>query len=52
MKAAQNGRGAIVTYLVEQGANKDFQDGVSIQLLRMLIMMMMMMMMIVHMLLS
>ena len=56
MLAAYNGHGAIVTYLVEQGANKDLQDNVSIHLLRMMIMimimMMMMMMMIVHMLLS
>ena len=53
MMAASNGHGAIVTYLVEQGANKDLQDNVSIHLLRMMmIMMMMMMMMIVYMLLS
>ena len=51
MCAAKNGHGAIVTYLVEQGANKDLQNEVSIHLLRM-IMMMMMMMMIVYMLLS
>ena len=51
MKAARSGHGDIVTYLVEQGANKDLQDQVSIHLLRM-IMMMMMMMMIVYMLLS
>ena len=49
MDAARNGHGAIVTYLVEQGANKDLQGIVSIHLLRM---MMMMMMMIVYMLLS
>ena len=52
MWAARNGHGAIVTYLVEQGANKDLQDNVSILLLRMIMMMMMMMMMIVYMLLS
>ena len=39
MKAAQKGHGAIVTYLVEQGANKDLQSKVSIHLLRMIIMM-------------
>ena len=44
------GHGAIVTFLVEQGANKDLQSNVSIHLLRMI--MMMMMMMIVYMLLS
>ena len=49
MCAAANGHDAIVTYLVEQGANKDLQNNVSIHLLRM---MMMMMMMIVYMLLS
>ena len=42
MNAAINGHGAIVTYLVEQGANKDLQDNVSIHLLRMIMMMMMM----------
>ena len=54
MKAADNGHGDIVTYLVEQGANKDLQDNVSIHLLRMIMMMilMIMMMMIVHMFLS
>ena len=52
MEAANNGHGAIVTYLVEQGANKDLQNNVSIHLLRMIMMMMMMMMMIVYMLLS
>ena len=53
MGAAEKGHGAIVTYLVEQGANKDLQNNVSIHLLRMImITMMMMMMMIVHMLLS
>ena len=54
MIAAENGHGAIVTYLVEQGANKDLQNNVSIHLLRMIMMMimMMMMMMIVYMLLS
>ena len=45
MRAADNGHGAIVTYLVEQGANKDLQNEVSIHLLRMI-------MMIVYMLLS
>ena len=49
MLAANNGHGAIVTYLVEQGANKDLQNKVSIHLLRMIIIMMMM---IVYMLLS
>ena len=49
MYAAMEGHGAIVTYLVEQGANKDIQSKVSIHLLRMI---MMMMMMIVYMLLS
>ncbi len=44
MCAARYGHGAIVTYLVEQGANKDLQDIVSIHLLRMIMMMMMMMM--------
>ena len=44
MYAADNGHGAIVTYLVEQGANKDLQNNVSIHLLRMIMMMMMMMM--------
>ena len=39
MKAAEKGHGAIVTYLVEQGANKDLQNKVSIHLLRMIIMM-------------
>ena len=53
MCAAYKGHGAIVTYLVEQGANKDLKANVSIHLLRMIIMMMMMMiMMIVYMLLS
>ena len=50
MFAAANGHGAIVTYLVERGANKDLQNNVSIHLLRMI--MMMIMMMIVYMLLS
>ena len=52
--AADNGHGDIVTYLVEQGANKDLKDKVSIHLLRMIIMMIMMLMimMIVYMLLS
>ena len=50
MSAAANGHGAIVTYLVEQGANKDLQGKVSIHLLRMI--MMIMMIMIVYMLLS
>ena len=49
MWAANRGHGAIVTYLVEQGANKDRNAKVSIHLLRMI---MMMMMMIVYMLLS
>ena len=39
MDAAREGHGAIVTYLVEQGANKDLQNKVSIHLLRMIIMM-------------
>ena len=53
MKAADNGHGDIVTYLVEQGANKDLKDNVSIHLLRMImIMMMIIMIMIVYMLLS
>ena len=58
MDAAWYGHGAIVTYLVEQGANKDLQNSVSIHLLRMIIMMimivmiMMIMMIIVYMLLS
>ena len=39
MAAANNGYGAIVTYLVEQGANKDLQDKVSIHLLRMIMIM-------------
>ena len=42
MLAADNGHGDIVTYLVEQGANKDLKDNVSIHLLRMIMMMMMM----------
>ena len=53
MLAADKGHGAVVTYLVEQGANKDLQENVSIHLLRMImIMMMIMKMMIVYMLLS
>ena len=58
MIAAINGHGAIVTYLVEQGANKDLKANVSIHLLRMIIivikivMIMMIMMIIVYMLLS
>ena len=32
MMAAECGHGAIVTYLVEQGANKDLQNKVSIHL--------------------
>ena len=44
MLAAWNGHGAIVTYLVEQGANKDLQNKVSIHLRKMMIMMMIMMM--------
>ena len=47
------GHGAIVTYLVEQGANKDLKDIVSIHLRKMMMMMIMMltimMMMIVYM---
>ena len=50
--AANNGHGAIVTYLVEQGANKDLQDNVSIHPPRMIMMMMMMKMIVVYMLLS
>ena len=47
MRAASDGHGAIVTYLVEQGADKDLQNNnVSTHLLRMIIMMMMMIMMI------
>ena len=49
MCAAAKGHDAIFTYLVEQGANKDLQDNVSIHLC---MIMMMMMMIIVHMLLS
>ena len=45
MYAAKNGNGAIVTYLVEQGANKDLQNNVSIHLLRKIMIMIMMMMM-------
>ena len=41
MKAADNGHDAIVTYLVEQGANKDLKNEVSIHLLRMMMMLMM-----------
>ena len=41
MRAAEKGQGAIVTYLVEQGANKDLKNRVSIHLLRMIMMMMM-----------
>ena len=53
MWAADNGHGDIVTYLVEQGANKDLQDQVSIHPPRMIMMMMMMMkMIVVYMLLS
>ena len=44
MEAANRGHGAIVTYLMEQGANKDLQNNVSIHLLRMIMMMMMLMM--------
>ena len=40
MMAADNGHGAIVTYLVEQGANKDLQNKVSIHLRKMMMMMM------------
>ena len=39
MLAAWNGHGAIVTYLVEQGANKDLQSSVSIHLRKMMMMM-------------
>ena len=49
MLAAFRGHGGIVTYMVEQGANKDLKDKVSIHLLRMIMMMMMIMMMIVYM---
>ena len=56
MLAADKGHGAIVTYLVEQGANKDLQDNVSLHLrkmmMMMMIMMLIMMMMIVYMLVS
>ena len=45
MLAAMEGHGAIVTYLVEQGANKDLQNIVSIHLLRMIMMIIMMMIM-------
>ena len=41
MYAADNGHGAIVTYLVEQGANKDLQDDVSLFLPRMIMLLMM-----------
>ena len=40
MNAAMNGHGDIVTYLVEQGANKDLQDQVSIHPPRMIMIMM------------
>ena len=46
MLAAIKGHGAIVTYLVEQGANKDLQNNVSIHLLRTIMIMIMIMMMI------
>ena len=39
MLAARNGHGAIVTYLVEQGANKDLKNYVSIHLSKMMMMM-------------
>ena len=52
MGAAIRGHGAIVTYLVEQGADKDLQSNVSTHLLRMIMIMMMMIIMIVYMLLS
>ena len=52
MWAADEGHGAIVTYLVEQGANKDLQDNVSIHLLRMIIMIIVILMMMMIMLLS
>ena len=45
MGIAEKGHGAIVTYLVEQGANKDLQNIVSIHLLRMIMMIIMMMIM-------
>ena len=41
MVAANKGHGAIVTYLVKQGANKDLQGSVSIHLRKMMMMMMM-----------
>ena len=47
MRAAADGHGAIVTYLVEQGANKDLQNKVSIHLRKMMMMMMMIMMLII-----
>ena len=52
MWAADSGHDAIVTYLVEQGANKDLQDFVSIHPPRIIMMMMMMKMIVVYMLLS
>ena len=39
MWAADKGHGAIVTYLVEQGANKDLKNNVSIHLRKMMMMM-------------
>ena len=45
MVAANKGHGAIVTYLVKQGANKDLQGSVSIHLRKMMMMMMIMMIM-------
>ena len=45
MWAASNGHTEVALYLVEQGANKDLQNNVSIHLLRMIMMMMMMMIM-------
>ena len=47
MYAARDGHGAIVTYLVEQGANKDLQNKVSIHLLRMIMIIIMMIMLII-----
>ena len=41
MWAADKGHSAIVTYLVEQGANKDLKNNVSIHLRKMMMMMMM-----------
>ena len=41
MAAALSVHGAIVTYLVEQGANKDLKNNVSIHLRKMMMIMMM-----------